>query len=62
MGCSRSQAPMRLFLCIFDKDLGREGLSQQVTPEQSQKLEPARSRAETGLIRGVIRKSLNLVI
>ena len=31
MGCSRSQAPMRLFLCIFDKVLGREGLLQQVT-------------------------------
>lgn len=31
MGCSRSQAPMRLFLCIFDKVLGRKGLSQQVT-------------------------------
>lgn len=31
MGCSRSQAPMRLFLCIFDKVLGRRGLLQQVT-------------------------------
>lgn len=31
MRCSRSQAPMRLFLCIFDKVLGREGLLQQVT-------------------------------
>lgn len=47
MGCSRSQAPMRLFLCIFEKVLGREGLLQQVTPEQSQNVDikPARSRA-----------------
>lgn len=49
MGCSRSQAPMRLFLCIFDKVLGRGGvIATSHTPEQSQNLDvkPARSRAE----------------
>lgn len=40
MGCSGSQAPMRLFLCIFDKVLGREGvIATSHTPEQSQNLD-----------------------
>lgn len=61
MGCSRSQAPMRLFLCIFDKVFGRKGLLQQVTHLNNLKTwtwELQEVELMQRLVRGVIWKSL----
>lgn len=57
MGCSRSQAPMRLFLCIFDKVFWVGGvISTSHTPEQSPNLDvnPHKVELRQRLIRGVI--------